>query len=120
MKKTVLLSIILFLLLSAPGVSIAQPFGNYGLGAPLEGVSIVPVKGGFYSHIGPHGHLYGFKSFQHPGYRCHGLHGYEHYRYKELHRLDRFRDIRYPRYRPYYYSPFDRSFGFGFLNPYLN
>ena len=74
MKKTFLLGMILFLLFSAPGVSIARPFDKHGLGDSFGNVSIVPVKGRFHSHIGTHGHSYGFRSFRHHGYRHHGFH----------------------------------------------
>jgi hypothetical protein len=108
---------ILFLLLSAPGGSIAQPFGGHGLVNPLGGVTVGPVNGGVHFHGNPSEDHYAFESLEHDSYQYNALHGYEHYRSKELQRFDRFRDIRYPSYQPDYRPSSDSFFGVEYYNP---
>jgi hypothetical protein len=52
-----------------------------------------------------------FESLEHHSYQYHILHGYKHYRSKELGDLDRFRDLRYPKDQPEYRRGFDSFFG---------
>jgi hypothetical protein len=117
MTKTLLLSIILFVLLSAPGVSIAQPFNGHGLVNPLEGVIAGPVNGGLHFHRNPSEDHYAFESLEHHSYSYYALHGYGHYRSKELQHFDRFRDIQYPKDQPDYRSSYDSFFGVESYNP---
>jgi len=117
MKKTILLSMMLFLLFSAPGVSIAQPFDGHGLVNPLGGVTAGPVNGGLHFHGNPSEDHSAFESLEHDSYQYYALQGYEHYRSKELQRFDRFRDIQYPKNEPYYPSSLDSFFGVDCYNP---
>jgi hypothetical protein len=117
MKKALLLSIILFLLFSAPGVSKAQPFGEHGVVNPLGGITAGPVNGGLHFHSNPSEDHYAFESLEHHSYQYYALHGYEHYRGEELQHFDRFRDIQYPKDQPYSRPSFDSFFGVDSYNP---
>jgi|APHig6443717497_1056834.scaffolds.fasta_scaffold207478_1 hypothetical protein len=117
MKKTLLLGIILFLLFAVPGDTIAQPFDGHGFVNPLGAVTAGPVNGGLHFHSNPSEDHYMYESLEHHSYQYYALHGYEHYRFKELQNFDRFRDIQYPKSKPYYPSNFDSFFGFEYQNP---
>lgn len=117
MKKTILLSIVLFLLFSAPGVSIGQPFDGRGLANPLGGVTVGPVNGGHHFHINPSEDHYAFESLERHSYQYDALHGYEHYRGEELKRLDRFKDIQHSNDKPGYRPGSDSFFGVESYNP---
>jgi len=118
MKKTLLFGTILFLLLSAPGVSKAQPFGAHGPANPLRGVIVGPVNGGLHFHINPFEDHSAFESLEHDSYQYYALHGYEYYnRSEKLPRLDRFKDIQYPKNEPYIQPSSDSFFGVEYDNP---
>lgn len=117
MKKTLLLSTILFLLLSAPGVGEAQPFGGHDVVRPLGGITAGPVNGGLHFHGDPSEDHYAFESLEHHSYQYYALHGYKHCRGEELQNSDRFRDLRYPKDQPYSRPGFDSFFGVQSYNP---
>jgi len=117
MKKTLLLSIIFILLFSAPEVSNAQPFGGHGVVNPLGGISAGPVKGGLHFHGNPSEDHYAFESLERHSYQYEALHGYKHYRGEEPQRLDRFKDIQYPKDQPYSRPGFESFFGVESYNP---
>jgi hypothetical protein len=117
MKKTLLLSTVLFLVCSAPGVSIAQPLGGTTFVNPLVGTPPALVNGRFHFHITPLEDHPAFESLDKDSYQYHALHGYEHYRGKDLQQVDRFRDIQYPKDQPDYRSSYDSFFGVESSNP---
>jgi len=117
MKKTLLFSIILFVLFSAPGLSKAQPFGGHGVVNPLGGITAGPVNGGLHFHGNPSEDHFAFESLERHSYQYEALHGYEHYRGEELRNFDRFRDIQYPKDQPYSRPGFDSFFGVESHNP---
>jgi hypothetical protein len=117
MNRTLLFSVILFLLCSAPGVSTAQPLGGHGVVNPLGGAITGTANGGLHFHINPSEDHPMFESLERDTYQYYALHGYEHYRGKDLQQVDRFRDIQYPKNQPYYPSRFDSFFGVDSYNP---
>jgi len=117
MKKTILLSILLFLFFSAPGVSVGQPFDGRGPASILGGVTAGPVVGGPHFHINPSEDHYAFESLERHSYQYDALHGYEHYRSERPQRLDRFKDIQYPKDKPDDRPGFDSFFGVESYNP---
>lgn len=117
MKKTLLLITILFLLLSAPGVSSAQSFSGHSSVDPLGGASPGLANGGFHFHINPLEDHPAFESLERDTYRYEALHGYEHSRGEELRRLDRFKDIRNPKNLPGSSPSVDSFFGVEVFKP---
>lgn len=117
MKKTLLLSIILLVLFSAPGVSQCQPFGGHSVVNPLGGITAGPVNGRPHFHGNPSEDHYAFESLERHSYQYEALHGYKHYRSEELQRLDRFKDIQYPKDQPYSRPDFERFLGVESYNP---
>jgi len=117
MMKTLVLGIILFLLFSASGVSIAQPFGGHGVVSPPGEVTTGLVDGGFHFHGNPAEDHSIFESLEHDSYKYYALHGYEHLRSEKFGDLDRFRDTRYPKDQPDSRPSFDSFFGVKSYNP---
>ena len=117
MNKTLLLSIILFLVCSAPGVSIAQPFGGHGVVSPAGEATAGLVDGGLHFHGNPAEDHYMFESLERHSYQYEALHGYEHYKGRELQNPDRFKDIRYPKQKPDSRPGSDSFFGAEYNNP---
>jgi hypothetical protein len=120
MAKTLLISVILFLLFSAPGIAGAQAFGGHGFVNPLVRAPIDPMKGRLDIHTNPSDDHFAFESLERHSYQYEALHNYEHYRGEGLRQFDRFRDIQYPKNQPYDHSPVDRFFDLIFLNPFLD
>ncbi len=118
MKKTLLLSVFLFLVCSAPGVSTAQPFGGHGVVNPLGGATVGLANGGVHFHSNPSEDHSILESLEHHSYQYDALHGYEHIRSKELQHFDRFRDIQYPKNEPYHPSSLGSFFGVEYDNPF--
>jgi hypothetical protein len=117
-KATLLLSMILFFLLfSAPEVSIAQPLGGNGFVNPLGGVPAGVVNGGFHFHINPLEDHPAYESLDKDSHQYYALHGYEHYRGKDLQQVDRFPDIQYPKHQPYIPFSSESFFGVEIDNP---
>lgn len=117
MNKTVMLSLMLILLFSAPGVSMAQPLGGHGVVSPAGEAIAGLVDGGLHFHGNlAHDH-YMFESLEHHSYQYEVLHGYEHYKGKHLQNLDRFKDIRYPKDKPDSRPSSDSFFGVKCNNP---
>jgi hypothetical protein len=117
MKTTLLLSMIFLLLLSVPGDAIGQPFGGHDVVTPLGEVTPAPVNGRLHFHGNPLEDHSEFESLEHHSYQYYALHGYEHYRSKELHSMDRFNDIRYPKAQPYSRPGTDSFFGVQSYSP---
>jgi len=111
MKKTLLLSVFLFLVCSAPGVSTAQPFGGHGVVSPPGETTAGLVDGGLHFHGNPAEDHSMFESLEQDSYQYEALHGYEHYKGKGLQNLDPFNDIRYPKEKPNSHPGFDSFFG---------
>ena len=118
MKKTILLGAILVLLLSAPRVGIAQPLAGSGFVNPLYRGSPGLANGGFHFHINPLDDHSAYDSLDKDSYQYYALHGYEHYRGKDLQPVDRFPDIQYPKDQPDARSSYDTFFGVESYNPY--
>ena len=117
MKRMLLLSIIYFLLFSAPGFSIAQPYARHGSVNPLGEVTTGRVDGRLHFHSDPSEDHYAFESLEHHSYQYYALHGYEHYKGKGLQNLDTFRDIQYPKEKPNSPPGSDSFFGVKSYNP---
>ena len=117
MTKTLVFGIILFLLFSAPGDSLGQPFGGHGVVSPLGEATASPVNGGLHFHSNPADDHYMFESREQDSYQYEALHGYEHYNGKGLQNLDPFRDIRYPKEKPNSHLGSDSFFGVKPYNP---
>jgi len=117
MTKTLVFGIILFLLFSVPGDSLGQPFGGHSVVSPLGEVIGGPMNEGLHFHNNPAEDHYAFESLDRHSYQYEALHGYEHYRSKELQRFDRFNDIRYPNSQPDYRPRSDSFFGVKSYNP---
>lgn len=117
MKKTLLLSLILFLLFSVPGDAIGQPFGGYGVVSPPGEATAGLVNGGVHFHGNPSEDHFIFESLEHHSYQYEALQGYEHYKRKDLQNLGRFKDVRYPKNEPYSPPSLDSFFGVESSNP---
>jgi hypothetical protein len=117
MKKGILLSMVLFFVFSAPGVSAAQPFVGSGPANPLGGASPGLVNGGFHFHINPSDDHYAFESLERHTYQYEALHGYEHIKSEKLQQSDRFKDIQYPKDQPDTRPSSDSFFGVESYNP---
>lgn len=117
MNKAVMLSLMLVLLLSAPGITMAQPSSGHGVVSPAGEATTGLADGGLHFHDNPAEDHYMFESFERHSYQYEALHGYEHYRGDELKRLDRFEDIRYPKDKPDSRPSSDRFFGAEYHNP---
>ena len=117
MKKTVLVGIILFLIFLVPGDTLGQPFGGHGVVSPPGEATAGLVDGGLHFHGNPAEDHYMFESLEQDSYQYEALHGYEHYRSKELQSFDRFRDIQYPKDQPDSRPSSDSFFGVKSHNP---
>jgi len=111
MTKTLVFGIILFLLFSAPGDSLGQPFAGHGITTRLGEVTAGPVNGGLHFHSNPSEDHFIIESLERHSYQYEALHGYEHYKGKGLQNLDPFNDIRYPKEKPNSHPGFDSFFG---------
>jgi hypothetical protein len=117
MKKVLLLSTILFLLLLTPRVGMAQPFVGSGPAGPLGGASPGLVNGGFHFHINPSDDHAAFESLERHSYQYEALHGYEHLKSEGLQQVDRFKDIQSPKDQPDTRPSTDGFFGVESHNP---
>ena len=118
MKMNLLPSLILFfLLLSLPGSAMAQPLGGITYVNPLGGVPAGLVNGGFHFHINPVDDHPAYESLDKDSYQYYALHGYEHYKGKDLQQVDRFPDIQHPKLQPLNPPNSDSFFGVEIHNP---
>lgn len=117
MEKRLSLSLVLFLILFAPKVTVAQPFVGSGFVNPLDGGSPGLANGGFHFHINPLEDHPAYESLDKDSYQYYALHGYEHHRGKDLQQVDRFPDIQYPKDQPTPRSSTESFFGVESYNP---
>jgi hypothetical protein len=119
MKTTLVISLILFFMLFlVPGGASAQPFGGISYENPFGGAPAGMENGGFYFHINPLEDHPAYESLDKDSYQYYALQGYEHYRGKNLQKVDRFPDIQYPKKQPDAHSSYDTFFGVESYNPY--
>jgi hypothetical protein len=117
MKKTLLLGVILFVLFSAPKISMAQPYVGSGSVSPLGGASPGLTNGGFHFHINPSDDHFAFESLDRHRYQYEALQGYEHIKSEKLQQVDRFKDIQYPKDQPENRSAYESFFGVESYSP---
>jgi len=117
MRKTFLVGMILFLIFLVPEDTLGESFGGHGVVSPLGEVTAGPVNGGLHFHSNPAEDHFIFESLERHSYQYEALHGYEHYRSKELQSFDRFRDIQYPKDQPDSRPSSDSFFGVRSYNP---
>ena len=117
MKVILLLSPILLFLLLLPAGAMAQPVGGITYVNPLGGVPAGLVNGGFHFHINPLEDHPAYESLDKDSYQYYALHGYKHYRGKDLQPVDRFPDIQHPKLQPLNPPNSESFFGVEYHNP---